>query len=106
MAKNDTKSSADLPSLNGKSAVPTMDAYQTDIANFIAVADTDKRQPLAGFDEDYVDIVDYIVRCTHKIWEERGVGLIYTHYSNNIVIHTTDGTTYRLARWCSWFCTD
>lgn len=55
---------------------------------------TEKRQPMQGFDDDYVDIVDYIVRCTHKIWEERGVGHIYTHYSHNLAIHTTDGTTY------------
>ena len=29
---------------------------------------TERRQSLRGFDDDYVDIVDYIVRCTHKIW--------------------------------------
>ena len=99
MPKNNTKAtedsaSADTPTTNGRTSRPIMDAYQTDIANFVAVADTKRRQPLAGFDEDYVDIVDYIVRCTHKIWEERSVGLIYTHYSSNIVIHTADGTTY------------
>ena len=54
---------------------------------------TEKRQPLRGFDEDYVDIVDYIVRCTHKIWEERNLGLIYTHYAHNVLIHTSDGQT-------------
>ncbi|MEZ4664247.1 MAG: ester cyclase [Caldilineaceae bacterium] len=73
---------------------PILDARHNDIAVFMAAANTEKRQPLLGFDEDYVDIVDYIVRCTHKIWEERGVGLIYTHYGHNIVIHTADGTTY------------
>lgn len=26
---------------------------------------TERRQSLHGFDEDYVDIVDYIVRCTY-----------------------------------------
>ncbi len=54
----------------------------------------ERRQPLRGFDEDYVDIVDYIVRCTHKIWEEHGVGLIYGHYTHNAVQHGTDGEWY------------
>jgi len=38
--------------------------------------------------------VDYIVRCTHKIWEEKAVGLIYTHYAHNAIIHTSMGTIY------------
>lgn len=53
-----------------------------------------RRQSLAGFDDDYVDIVDYIVRCTHKIWEEKGIGLIYTHYRHNVIVHTTGRTVY------------
>lgn len=55
---------------------------------------TERKQSLEGFDDDYVDIVDYIVRCTHKIWEEKGIGLIYSHYRHNAVIHTMDGTVY------------
>ncbi len=49
------------------------------------------RQSLQGFDPDYNDIVHYIVRCTHKIWEEGGAGLIYTHYLHNVKMHTGDG---------------
>jgi predicted ester cyclase len=51
-------------------------------------------QRLRGFDEEYVDIVDYIIRCTHRIWEERAVGLIYTHYAHNSVIHSGLDETY------------
>jgi predicted ester cyclase len=51
----------------------------------------EKRQGMRGFDPDYVDIVDYIVRCTHKIWEEKQVGLIYTHYAHNALVHGTRG---------------
>lgn len=51
-------------------------------------------QSLRGFDDCYTDIVDYIVRCTHKIWDERDVGLIYTHYTWNCVAYTTLGTMY------------
>ena len=54
----------------------------------------ERTQSLKGFDDDYVDIVDYIIRCTHKIWEEHAVGLIYTHYGHNISIWTTDGLSY------------
>lgn len=49
------------------------------------------RQPLAGFDEDYVDIVDYIIRCTYRIWEQKDLGLIYTHYAPDVAIHTLTG---------------
>ena len=45
-----------------------------------------RSQSLQGFDEIYTDIVDYIVRCTHRIWDERDIGLIYTHYTHNCVL--------------------
>jgi predicted ester cyclase len=54
----------------------------------------ERRQSLRGFDAEYIDIVDYIIRCTHRIWEERGVGLIYTHYAHNSVIHSGLEDTY------------
>ena len=60
-------------------APPVFDfADRPDYSSFVQAAGTGRRQPLAGFDADYTDIVDYIVRCTHKIWEEKAVGLIYT----------------------------
>ena len=49
---------------------------------------------MEGFDPCYSDIVDYIVRCTHKIWDERDVGLIYTHYTHNIVLYLPTMTIY------------
>ncbi|GHA32899.1 ester cyclase [Devosia pacifica] len=51
-------------------------------------------QSMKGFDECYTDIVDYIIRCTHKIWDERDIGLIYTHYTHNCVLYGTLGTMY------------
>jgi len=56
--------------------------------------DPQKRQSLRGFDDKFVDIVDYIVRITHEIWEEKAVGLIYDYYAHNVLIHTADGQTY------------
>lgn len=52
------------------------------------------QQHLAGFDPEYSDIVDYIVRCTHRIWEEKNVGLIYTHYLHSVAVHTPYGTSF------------
>jgi predicted ester cyclase len=53
-----------------------------------------RAQSLRGFDECYTDIVDYIIRCTHRIWDERDVGLIYTHYTHNCVAYSSLGTVY------------
>ena len=78
-----------------KSALPVFDfADRPDIKAFEDAAHTGRRQPLAGYDADYVDIVDYIVRCTHKIWEEKGIGLIYTHYGHNAIVHYSSGVMY------------
>jgi len=51
-------------------------------------------QSMKGFDDCYTDIVDYIIRCTHKIWDERNVGLIYTHYTHDCVVYSAGGTIY------------
>lgn len=50
-----------------------------------------RRQSLRGFDSDYVDIVDYIIRCTHRIWEDRAPGHIHSHYAEDVRIETSDG---------------
>ena len=71
---------------------PITDAYEQDISKLMNPG-TERRHSLRGFDADYVDIVDYIIRCTHKIWDERAIGLIYTHYNHNAIVHTDYGTT-------------
>lgn len=47
---------------------------------------------MRGFDPIYTDIVDWMVRCTHLIWDERDIGLIYSHYTDNCVLYGTTGT--------------
>lgn len=49
------------------------------------------RQALERFEPVYRDIVDYIIRCTHRIWEEKNVGLCRTHYTDSTVMHTLAG---------------
>jgi hypothetical protein len=53
-----------------------------------------RRQPMQGFDDKFVDIVDYIIRITHEIWEEKAIGRIYNYYSHNCPIHTAGGLIY------------
>lgn len=49
---------------------------------------TKRNQGMEGFDKEYRDIVDYIMSITHKIWEEKGIGVIYETYHNDVVMHT------------------
>jgi predicted ester cyclase len=55
---------------------------------------TDRRQPMRGFDARYVDIIDYIVRITHRIWEEKNVGYIYDVYRHNCRVTDDAGLQY------------
>ena len=50
--------------------------------------------PMRGFDPQFQDIVDYIVKITHEIWEERGVGRLYDYYGTNMRIHTSGGEIF------------
>ena len=61
-----------------------------DIAQILAPQGA-RRQDMTGFGEEYSDIVDYILRCTHRIWEQKDVGLIATHYAPGIVVHMMTG---------------
>lgn len=76
--------------VEGSEARSLLTVAHTDIQEHLFPG-TDRRQSLQGFDPEYVDIVNYIVRCTHRIWEEGGMGLIYTHYLHNAKVHTGDG---------------
>lgn len=69
---------------------------QVERRDFTELVPTDRPrvQSMRGFDPLYTDIVDYIVRCTHRIWDERDVGLIYTHYTHNCVLYGVLGTMY------------
>ena len=57
------------------------------------LAEGPPRQALPGFEPVYRDIVDYIVRCTHRIWEQKDIGLCRTHYADGCVMHTLNGPT-------------
>ncbi len=77
-------------------APPAPAVLQVERRDYVDLAPTarPRMQPLDGFDEIYTDIVDYIVRATHRIWDERDIGLIYSHYTHNCVLYGTMGTIY------------
>lgn len=50
-------------------------------------------QPMAGFDEGYADIVDFIVRITEEIWTDRAIGRIYETYDHACTIYSPYGVT-------------
>lgn len=55
---------------------------------------TKQRQSMRGFEDGYVDIIDYIVRITHRIWEEKDIGYIYDTYSATAHVHNDHGLQY------------
>ena len=49
------------------------------------------QQSMRGFEETYQNIVDYIVRITHRIWEERDVKYIDHTYSDTSEVYDDYG---------------
>jgi predicted ester cyclase len=54
----------------------------------------ERRQPMRGFEDTYVDIVDYIVRITHRIWEDQDVGYIYDTYAPGCFVYDDGGAAH------------
>ncbi|WP_195908670.1 ester cyclase [Novosphingobium sp. Gsoil 351] len=54
---------------------------------------TGRTQSLAGFEDRFTDIVDYIVRITDEIWQDRAVGYIRDTYDANCVVYSSYGVT-------------
>jgi predicted ester cyclase len=58
----------------------------------------ERRQPMRGFEDTYTDIVDYIVRITHRIWEDQDVGYIYDTYAPGCFVQDDSGPNYGVER--------
>jgi hypothetical protein len=48
-------------------------------------------QVLDGFDSEFIDIVDYIIRITHRIWEQKNIALCNDYYAEYCPVHTLGG---------------
>jgi len=72
-------------------------AAMVDITNVLSRGDDnhpnlDQRvMPMEGFDNTFVDIVDYILRITYWIWHDHKVDLCSRYYSDDCVLHTMAG---------------
>ena len=75
---------------------PREEVLQIEKHDFTDMVPTDRprSQSLDGFEPVYTDIVDYIVRCTHRIWDEKNPGLIYSHYTDNAVVYSSLGISH------------
>lgn len=58
-----------------------------------APAKSDAGGSMAGFDSEFTDIVDYIIRITYRIWEGKQVGLCRDYYSDDCPVYTLAGIT-------------
>ncbi len=70
---------------------PITQVATTDISDMLAPTPAGRRMPMRGFDEEFVDIADYIIRITDRIWHERKVELCRRYYAEDSVIHTLTG---------------
>lgn len=75
-------------------AISLRDALRGGTDKMLAVPDVARRQPMRGFEDQYVDIIDYIVRITHRIWEEKDIGYIYDTYRHNCRVQDDAGLQY------------
>ena len=57
-----------------------------------------RRQPMRGFESTYLDIVDYIVRDTSRIWDQQDVGYIYDTYAPGCRVYDDEGMKYGVER--------
>src|SRR4051812_37766729 len=56
--------------------------------DYIHISESEqKKQSMKGFNEEYNNIVDYIVKITRQIWKEKDIGLIYDTYSTGVSVH-------------------
>lgn len=46
---------------------------------------------MKGFDDQYSDLTDYILKCTAQIWEGRDIAALDWHYTDDLVIRTPMG---------------
>lgn len=69
---------------------PVTQVRKVDVAK-LSVSSGVRTQPMAGFEDDFTDIVDYIIRITEQIWVDRNVGRIYDTYDANCTVYTTNG---------------
>jgi len=73
----------------------SLDAYvRGGTDNFLLDPPQKRSQIMDGFEDQYTDIIDYIVRITHHIWEDGNIGYIYDTYAHNARVYDDYGLQY------------
>jgi predicted ester cyclase len=75
-------------------SISLRDAVRGGTDRMLTAPAVERRHPMKGFEDQYVDIVDYIVRITHRIWEEKDIGYIYDTYRHNSRVQDDAGLQY------------
>lgn len=60
----------------------------TALLNSSNASGSEKRQHLSGFDDEFIDIVNYIFCISHNIWVRKNVGLCYQYYAEVCPVYT------------------
>jgi predicted ester cyclase len=55
-------------------------------------------QSMRGYEDKYVDIIDYVIRATDQIWEDQDVGYIYDTYRAGCRVYEDSGPKYGVER--------
>lgn len=78
-------------SVNGIDISKVTHAATTDLEDVLNPKESKPVMPMKGFDPEFVDIVDYILRITYWIWHEKKVDLCLKYYSSESILHTMTG---------------
>ena len=49
---------------------------------------------MKGFDKNFLDLPDYIIKITYQIWEKKDVESIRDYYAEGIPVRSPDGVIY------------
>ncbi|CEL96645.1 unnamed protein product [Vitrella brassicaformis CCMP3155] len=75
------------------STIPLVSAYSPADIDAVIHQTGKQRHSMEGFDDKYVDIVNYILNITHEIWERKDLSLIYDTYSDSCDVYSLSGVT-------------
>ncbi|MEO0563010.1 MAG: ester cyclase [Chloroflexota bacterium] len=93
-----TKSAVDNANKTERQMPPdytiSLDTYARGGTDNFLLTPTKRIQSMQGFEDQYTDIIDYIVRITHHIWEEGNIGYIYDTYAHNSRVYDDYGLQY------------
>jgi predicted ester cyclase len=83
-----------VSAMPGDFAISLREAVRGGTDALLGPSRSGRRQAMRGFEPQYVDIIDYIVRITHRIWEEKDIGYIYDTYRHNARVTDDAGLQY------------